>query len=153
MASDAHLLTDLRIELRQAAIRPVYRVAADTRRVPNRRGVLGDIGVIGGRDNLGQAVILRLLTPLGELAALGHPEYGSRLHSLIGEKNNDTHRNLVRLYILESLAFEPRIERVLEVRVSPNPAQRTGVDVQLSVRPAGSSERVQIGPFTLELET
>jgi phage baseplate assembly protein W len=148
-----HFLTDMRIELCQAAIRPVYRVASDTRRVPTRQGILSDIGVVDGNDNLEQAVIMRLLTPVGELRALGHPEYGSRLHRLIGEKNNETHRNLVRLYILESLAFEPRIEEVLEVQVAENPGHRTGVDVLLVVRPAGSGGPVRIGPFILELET
>jgi phage baseplate assembly protein W len=153
MARDAHLLSDVRIELRQAALRPVYAVATDSRRVPSRGGVLGDIGVVSGRDNLGQAVILRLLTPLGELAPLGHPEYGSRLHTLIGDRNSDTRRALVRLYILESLALEPRIEEVVEVAVATNPAQRGGVDVLVRVRPVGSQDLVRIGPFTLELET
>jgi phage baseplate assembly protein W len=152
MTADPQLLTDMRIELRQAALRPVYSVATDTRRVPSRGGVLSDIGVVDGRDNLGQAVILRLLTPLGELAPLGHPEYGSRLHSLIGDKNNDTRRALVRLYILQALALEPRIEEVVEVKVTADVAQRGGVNVLLVVRPTGSAERVQIGPFTLELE-
>jgi phage baseplate assembly protein W len=153
MPGDPHLLTDVRIDLRQAALRPVYAVATDTRRIPNRVGVLRDIGVVGGRDNLGQAVLLRLLTPLGELAALGHPDYGSRLHTLIGDRNTDTRRALVRLYILESLAREPRIAEVVEVAVAPHPAQRGGVDVLVRVRPTGSQDVVRIGPFTLELET
>jgi phage baseplate assembly protein W len=152
MAELAHLLRDIRIELRQAALRPVYRVATSARRVPNRGGVLSDIGTVGAYDNLAQAVVLRLLTPRGELSALGHPEYGSRLHSLIGEKNNETYQNLARLYILESLAFEARIEEISKVTVRESPGQRTGVDVLLEVRPAGSSDRVRIGPFTLELE-
>jgi phage baseplate assembly protein W len=44
-------------------------------------------------DNLKQALLLRFLTPTGELALLGHPDYGSRLSELIGELNNETNRN------------------------------------------------------------
>ena len=53
---------------------------------------------------------MRLLTPRGELAELGHPEYGSRLHELIGSPNSETRRSLAKLFVLESLAQEPRID-------------------------------------------
>jgi phage baseplate assembly protein W len=152
MAEGAHFLTDVRLTLRHADIRPVYTVATDTRRVPTQVGPREDMGTVGGIDNLAQAVIMRLLTPLGELAPLGHPEYGSRLHSLIGERNTETNRNLIRLYILESLAFEPRVEEVLDVGIALNPTHRTGVDVTLVLRPAAFGSPVRIGPFTLEIE-
>lgn len=59
-----------------------------------------DMGVVRGKQNLAQAVIIRLLTPLGELSPLGHPEFGSRLHEVIGRQNTETQRHLARLYIL-----------------------------------------------------
>ncbi len=96
---------------------------------------------------------MRLLTPRGELAALGHPEYGSRLHELIGRQNTETTRNLVKLHILESLAAEPRIEEVVELAVTPAPGTRERVNVLLQVRPVGETAVVAIGPFTLELAT
>ncbi|SRR6266545_109912 len=157
MSDDRHLLTDIRLALRQHELRPVYSVDTDRRRVPNVTGLLEDIGVVAGRDNLAQAVVLRLLTPRGELASLGHPEYGSRLHELIGRPNTETTRNLMRLFILESLAQEPRIEKVQEVRVTPVDGSRTREDVRhrvnvlLSVKPVGPTATVTIGPFTLEL--
>ncbi len=62
--------------------------------------VVQDLGRADGRANLAQALILRLLTPKGSLTRLGHPAYGCRLVSLIGELNNDTTRNLARLCTL-----------------------------------------------------
>ena len=71
-----------------------------------------DVALIDGIANAVQAVIHRIKTRKGELAELGHPEYGSRHHELIGEPNSEHNRNLVKLYILQALAHEPRIERI-----------------------------------------
>jgi phage baseplate assembly protein W len=143
--------TDLRLELRHYELRPVYVAATDLRAVPGQPRRLGDIGRATGRDNLAQAVVMRLLTPRGELEALGHPEYGSRLHELIGRTNTASTRNLAKLYVLESLAAEPRIEKVVRVEVAPRPGTRDQVDVQLQVLPARDVEPLLIGPLTLEL--
>jgi phage baseplate assembly protein W len=151
MPDDANLLTDIRLVLLDSRLRPVYAVDSDRRRVPTQPGWLADLGVVSGRDNLGQAVILRLLTPRGELASLGHPDYGSRLHELIGQPNTETNRNLVKLFILESLHAESRIEKVVRVTVEAAPGTRDRVNVQLAVKPVGDSTPVTIGPFTLEL--
>src|SRR6266849_3403275 len=45
--------------------------------------VAEDLLATGAVDNATQAVIHRIKTVQGELADLGHPEYGSRHHSLI----------------------------------------------------------------------
>lgn len=145
------MLKDIRLDLKHASLRPVYAVATDRRRVATRTGVHEDIGVVDGVDNLHQAVFMRLLTPLGELAPLGHPEYGSRLHELIGEENTETRRNLARLFILQALQLEERIDEVVKVETSVDPAFREGVRVVLQVRPAGATDVVRIGPFVLEL--
>jgi len=151
MAEDNHLLRDIRLELRHSELRPVYHAAIDHRRVPGKPGLYQDLGVVEGRENLVQAIILRLLTPRGELTGLGHPQYGSRLHELIGRQNTATTRNLVKLYILESLAAEPRIQKVLRLDVNPSQGNRDRVNVMLQVQPAGSVSVVTVGPFTLEL--
>lgn len=161
MAQNRQLLTDLRLRLTHHELRPVYTVDEDKRRVsrkpPQPAEELTDIGTISGGDNLAQAVIVRLLTPRGELEALAHPEYGSRLHELIGRENTATTRNLLRLYILESLQQEPRIEKIIEVTVAPVRGSRTREDVRhlvtvlLRVKPIGPVNVVTIGPFTLEL--
>ena len=152
MAEDRQLLTDIRLGLRHRELRPVYEVDTDRRRVPTRPGLLVDMGVVSGRQNLAQAVIMRLLTPRGELSALGHPEYGSRLHELIGEQNTETNRNLMKLHILESLQAEPRIEEPVEITVEPDEVNRSRVNVLLRLKPLGETGTVTIGPFTLEFE-
>jgi phage baseplate assembly protein W len=151
MAENPQLLKDIRLKLTHKELRPVYSVDTDMRRVPNRPDPLADLGVISGVDNLGQAVILRLLTPKGELSALAHPEYGSRLHELVGSQNTATTRNLAKLYILESLQLEPRIQKVAQVVVVPAQGARDRINIQLALLPVGETTTVRIGPFTLEL--
>lgn len=131
----------------------MYEVSSVRRRVATAQGAFEtvDLRVVAGRDNLAQAIIVRLLTPRGELAPLAHPDYGSRLHELVGRQNTETTRNLVKLHILESLAAEPRIAEVLTLRVEPAPGTRDRVNVLLEVRLAEEQDIVTIGPFTIEL--
>ena len=147
----AALGTDLRLELKHYDLRPVYVAGTDLRTVPNHPRRLGDLGVVDGRDNLGQAVVMRLLTPRGELEALGHPDYGSRLHELVGRTNTPGTRNLVKLYVLEALQSESRVAEVLGVTVEPSPGTRDRIDVTMSVQPVAGGTPLLIGPLALEL--
>ena len=151
MATDPQLLTDVRIELTHHELRPVYVVPAQRQTLSAAEGAhtLLDYETISGRDNLGQAILMRLLTPRGELSELGHPEYGSRLNELLGEPNSETHRGLAKLFVLEALAQEPRVAKVLEVTVTPAVEERDLVDVVIRVQPVGTAQTVTIGPFTL----
>ena len=161
MVQDAHLRTDLRIEVRHSELRPVYvsaevakklptqllrngettsigdaAPATDTiRAVPDRSVRVTDFDLITGRENLAQAIIMRLLTPRGELSALGHPTYGSRLHELVGSNNTATNLALARLYILESLKQESRIEKINQLLIEPAPGSRDRVNIFLEVFP------------------
>jgi phage baseplate assembly protein W len=92
-----------------------------------------DLGVIAGRANLVQALILRLKTRQGELEPLGHPSYGSRHHELIGEPNTETSRNLVKLHVLACLRQEPRLAEIVSVAVTPvaGPAGRSLVQIDV----------------------
>lgn len=92
-----------------------------------------DLETIDGRDNLQQALLLRFLTRRGELAILGHPDYGSRLYELIGELNGQAQRNRAKLYTLEALDGEPRVAKVLSVTATQNAADRTRVDIAVSL--------------------
>lgn len=158
MANDAQLLSDVRIDLREATLRPVYTVGERRRQVTTRQGprrVL-DFATTAGRDNLAQAVVLRLLTPRGELEALAHPDFGSRLHELIGRPNTATTRDLVRLFVLEALQHERRIAAIVELTVSAREGRagpRNLVDVALRVQPAGAApgDVLDLGPFTIAL--
>lgn len=151
MKNDRHLLSDLHLGLLHRELRPVYRVN-DRPSVAGSAGKrLRDFELISGRDNLKQAIIMRLLTPRGELAHLGHPDYGARVHELVGAGNTETNRNRLKLFILEALDREPRIAKVVDVLVMPSAGRRTTVDVTLTVEPVGFSSVVEIGPFRLQL--
>jgi phage baseplate assembly protein W len=155
MATDPQLLRDVQIELTHHELRPVYVVPAQRRTLPAGQGgrTLLDYEPIESKENLGQAIVLRLLTERGELAELGHPEYGSRLHELLGAPNTETRRGLAKVFILEALAQESRIEKVLDVTIKEHPQrtdeQRHLVDVVIRVQPIGATDVVTIGPFTL----
>jgi len=102
----------------------------------------GDLRTVAGRENLAQALVNRLLTRRGELAGLGHPSYGSRLHLLMGGPNNARTRGLAEIYIRESLAEEPRVRAVTRVAFAP-PAralERETLYVSISVQPAGGGD-------------
>jgi phage baseplate assembly protein W len=98
-----------------------------------------DVATITGTSNLRQAIINRLFTRQGELAALGHPTYGSRLYQLIGELNNERTRILAEVYIRECLAQEARIEVLRHITCAPpsRGAQRHMLEVTIAVKPVG----------------
>jgi phage baseplate assembly protein W len=125
---------------------------ADLRSGRNRgaRVPLTDLSVVAGLDNFTQAVANRLKTRRGELAALGHPDYGSRHHELIGQPNVARTRNLIKLYVLQALAAEPRIERVESAAVTTEVGARDAVRIELKVRVLGErTPRNLIVPFSL----
>jgi phage baseplate assembly protein W len=105
-----------------------------------------DLGVIAGRANLVQALIVRLKTERGELAPLGHPDYGSRHHELIGEPNTETNRNLVKLHVLACLRQEPRLQEILRVDVRPPPpgADRSTVTIDVDARARGDASPLSL---------
>lgn len=107
-----------------------------------------DLKTISDADNLSQALLLRFLTRQGDLAQLGHPDYGSRLYTLIGELNNAANRNRAKLYVLEALATEPRVAQVLSVDVTAGTRDR--IDVQASLRAIAGGKTIDlVFPFFL----
>lgn len=110
-----------------------------------------DLARLEGVENLKQALLLRFLTPVGELAALGHRDYGSRLHTLIGERNNETNRNRAKLYVLEALVAEPRVEKVLAVDVLTRRSEPTRLDIHVTVKVVDHDTPLNlVFPFFLE---
>jgi phage baseplate assembly protein W len=94
-----------------------------------------DLAVASGVPAAEQLLANRLKTQRGELAPLGHPEYGSRHHELVGEPNVERTRNLVKLYVLQALADEPRVQKVLASRVyAPDSPPRDEVRIELELR-------------------
>lgn len=102
----------------------------------------GDVVTVSDRENLAQAILNRLLTRKGELAKLGHPDYGSRLHLLIGELNNSRMQGFAALYIRECLAQEPRVQEIKRLTFVP-PGQggdRSLMEATITVVPVGQSQ-------------
>lgn len=112
-----------------------------------------DLAVVRGKANLVQSLIMRLKTERGELAPLGHPDYGSRHHALVGELNTEANRNLVKLYVLEALRQEPRLEAVVKIEVRPGEGRenRDKVDVNVTVRMKGVADPLNlVVPFSFQ---
>ncbi len=105
---------------------------------------IADLGRVSELDNLVQALQLRLLTPEGALSELGHPRYGSRLGTLIGEPADRENIELLRRYTRKAILRDPRVAEVLEVR-----ARLAGpgvVEIEARVRAAGGGEAtVRVG--------
>lgn len=117
---------------------------------PGQPDTLDDLDLIAGRENLAQALLLRLLTARGALATLGHADYGSRLGELIGRGKTEELRNLCRAFVLEAVAQEPRVQpKAVELRFERDQEQIDNFVFTLAVRPITPADAAAI---TLQLE-
>ncbi|MCU0584486.1 MAG: GPW/gp25 family protein [Desulfobacterales bacterium] len=143
---------DLRLDYRQSG---GFFEDADLATVQSLRSSTRerDLATIQGLANLEQAIANRLKTRQGELAALGHPGYGSRHHELIGQPNVERTRDLIKIYVLQALRDEPRIERVMgaTVRAEHSPPRDT-VRIELKLKVIGEQVPLNlVVPFSLEV--
>jgi len=122
-------------------------------REPGRVAVPVDLAVTSGVPSAVQFLVDRLKTQQGELGALGHPEYGSRHHEVIGEPNIDRTRNLIKVYVLEALRHEPRIEKILSAKVyATSTPPRDTVQIDLTVLLIGKDNPLNfVVPFSLQV--
>jgi phage baseplate assembly protein W len=97
----------------------------------------GDLQIAHEEENLAQAIVHRLMTDIGELEELGHPDYGSRLYDLLGQPNTEETRSLARTYVLEALSREPRIKEIVSVTVTSNSLDLNRIDIEIIVVPVG----------------
>ena len=112
----------------------------------------GDLETIGEEYNLAQAIIMRLNTMQGELRDLGHSSYGSRLSELIGEPNNERTRELARIYALESVTRDPRVEEVVGISAEMFKDDPRQINLNISVRAKGLTTILNmVFPFYLEV--
>ncbi len=111
----------------------------------------GDLETVNDTDNLAQALLVRFNTPAGELTDLGHPGYGSRLHRLIGRPNNQSTRNLVRMFALETLRAEPRVAAVRHLDVGTVAGRPDLVQVAIEVLPISIQNPLNL-VFSVHLE-
>lgn len=125
---------------------------ADLERIADAHGAGAiDIDVVAGVDAADQLLINRLKTHQGELAPLGHPEYGSRHHELVGHPNTDRTRALIKLHVLEAMGHEPRVAKihrcdVVAAHEPPRDVVRISMDVEIIGEP---DPRNLVVPFSL----
>lgn len=111
----------------------------------------GDFDTVADEDNLAQAIIARLATDEGELYDIGHADYGSRLHDVIGEVNNATTRQRIKAKVEECLVQETRIKQVANINVLPDPDDPHAVDIEIAIVPIKGSDYLTVSfPFRLE---
>lgn len=143
----SQLQTDLFLTARQP------RVESSDRRFVDVRVDKGDLVLVDDRHNLTQAIHNRLFTRLGELTAVGHPDYGSRLYELIGEPHNDRTRILAAYFVRECLDNEERIQEIVDIVVEPRSLdleKRNQISITVVVQPIDATEPVVV-PLMLNL--
>jgi phage baseplate assembly protein W len=93
----------------------------------------GDLDLATGAENISQALTLRLLVRRGELTPLGWPDYGSRLHELIGEPNVVRTRALLMAFAQAAIEQDPRVERVRGIRAGVPGEERNVVRLEAEI--------------------
>jgi phage baseplate assembly protein W len=138
---------DIKLQRRGFDLRVSDRELVDLLASPS-----GDLATVTGRENLVQAILNRLLTRKGELARLGHPEYGSRLHTLIGELNNTRLQGLAALYIRECLLQETRLREITAISFAApsRGSERNVLEATVTVKALGSPDDLSL-TFALNL--
>lgn len=129
----------LRSELRHQDLSDIRlqpsRNAGSALRLDRRATAVGwDLDTVVDADAVGQAAWLALAVPRGSLSALGHPDFGSRLHLLIGELLNAQNIARARAYIREALRADPRFT-LRSIEISRNAADPNAIMVQIEIDP------------------
>lgn len=94
----------------------------------------GDVALARGNTNIIQALTLRLRVRKGELAPLGWPDYGSRLHELIGEPNVPRTHLKLQAFARQAIEADPRVLKVDSVRTVNLPGERDTVRLMLDIQ-------------------
>jgi phage baseplate assembly protein W len=111
-----------------------------------------DLGLATGYDNAIQALTLRLRVRQGELAPLGWPTYGSRLHELIGAPNTaPTHLKLMA-YAREAITADPRVAEITDIKTQVLPGERDTVRLLMEIRLIDAPNPLNL-VFDFNLET
>lgn len=113
-----------------------------------------DIGVVDRLEAADQLLVNRLKTHAGELAPLGHPEYGSRHHELVGQPNVERTRALIKLYVLEAMGHEPRVAKINRCDVTAvDEPPRDVVRISMQVEIVGEPNPLNlVVPFSLAVD-
>lgn len=82
-----------------------------------------DLTVVQFEDNITQAIINRLATPIGTLPE--HPDYGSELNFLIGDKATALVLQDAKSFVFAALKQEPRVDKIKQIKVNFDIATQT----------------------------
>src|SRR3954447_2962624 len=93
----------------------------------------GDLDLATGAENISQALTLRLLVRRGELTPLGWPDYGSRLHELIGEPNVLRTHARAMAYARAAVEADPRVAAVSRISATVPPGDRDVLRLDMDV--------------------
>jgi phage baseplate assembly protein W len=77
--------------------------------------VYGDLEITSGIDSIRQDLFNKMLTPYGSLAY--HPEYGSNLLKIIGNRKDVNWSDKAVIEIRRVLKTDNRVQRVVDVAV------------------------------------
>ncbi len=129
----------LRTELRHKDLSDIRlqpgRIAGRALRLDRRATPVGwDLDTIRDADAVGQAAWLALAVPRGTLAGLGHPDFGSRLHLLIGALMTEQNVARARAYIRQALRSDPRF-KLKSIDISRNAAEPGALMVEIKIAP------------------
>ncbi len=97
-------------------------------------GASGDIARASGNANIVQALTMRLRVQKGELTLLGWPDFGSRLHELIGQPDLPRTRLKAQVFARDAVEADPRVLKVEAVDVVRLPGERQVLRLMLTVR-------------------
>ena len=70
----------------------------------------------------------------GELAPLGWADYGSRLHELIGEPNNNRTQTILMGHARSAIEADPRVQRVSNIEAAVLTGERDIVRLSIEVQ-------------------
>ena len=101
-----------------------------------------DFVIIEGKDNINQAIKNRLRVELGEFGL--HPNYGSRLTSILGKPNTSLLLSEIRMEVRKVLLQEPRVESILSITTKYDDDDKQKILVGIKYYPIQSTEPLNI---------
>lgn len=93
----------------------------------------GDLALARGNKNIAQALTLRLVVNLGELADLGYPDYGSRLDEVKGQPNVQRTRVMALGLARSAVEQDPRVRQVLSTEVRAGQQDLLHIEMQIEL--------------------
>jgi len=114
-------------------------------------GGSGGIALAAGDDDIVQALTMRLKVRRGELAPLAWPDYGSRLHELIGEPDLARTRIKAQVFARDAVEADPRVKKVESVDVVSIAGERQVLRLAMLVSVIGEPTPLNL-VFDLALE-